>query len=155
METPVYAAEFAKRQKMDDARKKIIDEVIHVDETTEMEFKDDIASADWDEFVNINSSNGYSNGVVVYARQWAKYMQYKILQGAMLVDIADSTAQDADIYGMSGFMYICAVNALSECWKFGQDLRKWHNKEYNYDGNGIVNPDVLVRASEPSITSKG
>lgn len=41
-------------------------------------------------------------------------------------------------------MYGCAVNILAQCWKYGEELRKWHNKEYNYNGNGVVNPAVLT-----------
>ena len=41
-------------------------------------------------------------------------------------------------------MYGCAVSILSQCWKYGEELRKWHNKEYNYDGDGVVNPAVLT-----------
>lgn len=29
--------------------------------------------------------------------------------------------------------------------KAGQEeLRKWHNKEYNYEGDGVVNPAILT-----------
>jgi len=44
---------------------------------------------------------------------------------------------------LTGFMYGCAVNILSQCWEYGEQLRKWHNKQYDYDGNGVVNPAVL------------
>lgn len=40
-------------------------------------------------------------------------------------------------------MYGCAISILSQCWEYGEFLRKWHNGEYNYDGNGVVNPAVL------------
>ena len=41
-------------------------------------------------------------------------------------------------------MYGCAVSILSECWEYGEELRKWHNKKYNHGGDGVVNPAVLT-----------
>jgi hypothetical protein len=41
-------------------------------------------------------------------------------------------------------MYGYAVNALSQSWKYGEELRKWHNTDYGYEGDGIVNPAVLT-----------
>lgn len=68
----------------------------------------------------------------------------ELLWGDKIVDIADSTSREADIEGITGFMYGCAVNALSQLWKYGEELRKWHNKEYNYEGDGVVNPAILT-----------
>lgn len=41
-------------------------------------------------------------------------------------------------------MYGCAVSILSQCWEYGEYLRKWHNKKYDYDGGGAVNPAVIT-----------
>lgn len=68
----------------------------------------------------------------------------ELLRGDKIVDIADSTSHEADTEGITGFMYGCAVNALSQLWEYGEELRKWHNKEYNYDGEGVVNPVILT-----------
>lgn len=67
----------------------------------------------------------------------------ELLRGDKIVDIADSTSREADTEGITGFMYGCAVNALSQLWEYGEELRKWHNKEYNYEGDGVVNPAIL------------
>lgn len=62
----------------------------------------------------------------------------------VIVDNADKLSNEADVEGITGFMYGCAVSILSQCWEYGEFLRKWHNRKYNYyDGNGIVNPAVL------------
>lgn len=45
---------------------------------------------------------------------------------------------------ITGFMYGCAVSILSQCWEYGEYLRKWHNKKYDYDGDGAVNPAVIT-----------
>ena len=37
-----------------------------------------------------------------------------------------------------------AVSILSQWWKYGEEVREWHNKEYNYEGDGVVNPAVLT-----------
>lgn len=45
-------------------------------------------------------------------------------------------------------MYGMAVSILSQCWKYGEFLRKWHNKEYGYEGDGVVNPAVMTVKKE-------
>jgi hypothetical protein len=49
-------------------------------------------------------------------------------------------------------MYGCAVSTLSETWKFGEELRRWHNidTQIHHEGEaanergGVLNPAVLV-----------
>lgn len=59
-------------------------------------------------------------------------------------DNADRLSREADTEGITGFMYGCAVSILSQCWVYGEYLRKWHNKEYDYDGDGVVNPAIMT-----------
>lgn len=61
----------------------------------------------------------------------------------VIVDNADKLSNEADAEGITGFIYGCAVGILLQCWKYGEFLRKWHNGEYNYDGDGVVNPAIL------------
>ena len=98
----------------------------------------------YNQFVAVNSKDPYSNAVVQYAERWANLMESKIVSGDKIADIADSTSHEADTEGITGFMYGCAVNALSHLWEYGEELRKWHNKEYNYEGDGVVNPAILT-----------
>ena len=86
----------------------------------------------------------YGGRCVSYAKEWARAMQFEMKQGKKLVEIAESTSHDADYDGITGFMYGAAVNILSKCWKHGEQLRKWHNKEYNQEGDGVVNPAVVT-----------
>ncbi len=145
MKTPEYRAERAKALKVDARRQTVEQEVIHIDETTEMEFKDDEAAKLWQQFVEVNSKDGYSKGVVTYARRWAKYMQHLMKKhNKSVIEIADNASHASDIEGITGFMYGCAVNVLAQCWKYGEELRKWHNKDYGYEGDGVVNPAVLT-----------
>ena len=145
MKTPEYRAERAKQLKIANRRKRVEEDVLSVDKSTELEFKDDEAAKNWAQFVEINSKDGYSAGVVTYARRWAKYMQYLMKKhNKDLVLIADEASKVADIEGITGFMYGCAVNTLSQLWKYGEELRKWHNKDYGYEGDGVVNPAILT-----------
>lgn len=61
----------------------------------------------------------------------------------VVIDNADKLSNDTDTEGITGFMYSFAVSILSQCWKYGEYLRKWHNQEYSYDGMGVVNPAVM------------
>lgn len=99
---------------------------------------------EFEQFVEINSKDFYSLGVVNYAKRWAELMEREMENGAKLVDIAERTSNEADTDGITGYMYGCAVSALSHLWEHGEELRKWHNKEYNYEGDGAVNPAIIT-----------
>ena len=95
--------------------------------------------------VEKNSKDSYSKGVIDYAKRWACLMQKELQDGAKLVDIADRTSHEADIEGITGFMYSAAVSSLAEFWEYGNELKRWHNGEYGQpDAEGVVNPAVLT-----------
>ena len=99
---------------------------------------------EFEQFVEINSKDFYSRGVVNYAKRWAELMEAEIAEGKKIFEIADKTSRIADTDGITGYMYGCAVSTLSHLWEYGEELRKWHNGEYKYDGDGVVNPAILV-----------
>lgn len=97
----------------------------------------------WEQFVTINN-DPYGSGVVRYAKRWANMMEQEMESGKSLIEIADATSHKADTEGITGYMYGCAVSILSQVWEHGEELRKWHNKEYGYDGDGTVNPAIIT-----------
>lgn len=95
------------------------------------------------------NSNGYDRACFTYAERWAEMLENKIESSTedvmkVIVDNADKLSHEADTEGITGYMYGCAVSILSQYWKYGEYLRKWHNKKYNYDGDGVVNPAILT-----------
>lgn len=102
----------------------------------------------FEKFVKKNSKDFYSRGIIDYAKRWAELMEQEIESGAKVADIADRTSVTADTDGITGYMYGCAVSFLSDLWEYGEDLRKWHNREYDYDGEGVVNPAIIVIEGE-------
>lgn len=104
---------------------------------------------EYDEYVEKNSHDEYSHACVEFWEKWAHLMESKIKPKKdimkQIVKIADKCCHEADEgIGITGFMYGCAVSALSKHWIYGEELRKWHNKEYNYEGNGVLNPAILT-----------
>lgn len=94
------------------------------------------------------NADPYGRGCFTYAERWAKLLEKKIdevgnVQKA-IKDNADHLSHEADTEGITGFMYGMAVSILSQCWEYGEELRKWHNREYDYEGNGVVNPAILT-----------
>lgn len=79
------------------------------------------------------NSEGYGAAIFEYAEGWAKLMQVEIANGKKLIECAEPTSFQLGFLGITGFMYGAAVAILSKCWKHGEELRKWHNKEYNHD----------------------
>jgi hypothetical protein len=113
----------------------------------QMEFSD---VDGWDQF-KANNSDGYGGAVVSYAERWARLMQVDLVAGKRLEDIADSTSHEADLEGITGFMYGCAVSTLAHTWKHGEALRRWHNLktqirnegERANESGGVLNPALL------------
>jgi hypothetical protein len=112
-----------------------------------MKFKDEES---WNECVK-NNTDPYGKCGVDFARSWAEIMEKKIEAGEKLVDIASSTSHEADVEGVTGFMYGCAVSILSQCWIHGEELRQWHNldsqiqdegEKANKSG-GVINPALV------------
>lgn len=97
----------------------------------------------WEKFATINN-DPYGSCVVRYAERWANMMEQEMENGKTLIEIADATSHKADTEGITGYMYGCAVSILSQVWEHGEELRKWHNKEYGYEGNGTVNPAIIT-----------
>lgn len=100
------------------------------------------------QFIEVNSHNAYSMGVVDFMHRWADLMEESIASGKEIPEIADEASQNADTEGITGFMYGCAVSALAKFWEHGETLRKWHNKEYGYNGDGCINPAIFVVGDE-------
>lgn len=90
-----------------------------------------------------NNTDPYGSAVFRYAERWADMMEERIANGEKIEDIAKELSFKADTEGITGFMYGCVVGILSECWEYGEELRKCHNKKYDYEGDGIVNPAIL------------
>lgn len=101
---------------------------------------------EYKQFVDKNSQDGYSRAVVVYAETWGKLMQVEIALGKSIIECADYTQKGLGYLGISGFQYGCVVQSLSAFWKHGEELRRWHNKQYGVseEKKGVVNPAVLT-----------
>lgn len=99
------------------------------------------------EWFNKNSDS-YSRECFLYAERWADLLEKEITSDedaqSVIMRCADNLSHIADLNGITGFMFGCAVSILCQCWQYGEELRKWNNKEYGYEGDGVVNPAVLT-----------
>jgi hypothetical protein len=104
----------------------------------------------WKQSVEKNT-DGYGSCVMRYAARWANLMEKKMSEGAKLEDIAAKASHEADVEGITGFMYGCAVTILSQVWEHGEHLRRWHNLDTQLgnegekanESGGVLNPAVL------------
>lgn len=102
-------------------------------------------------YVEMNSNDGYSKGVVDFGESWASLMEARIEKGERIADIAKDTSHKADTSGITGFMYGCAVSALAAFWEHGEELRRWHNLDTQIrdegvkanESGGVLNPAIL------------
>lgn len=98
----------------------------------------------WNETKRVNADDGYGMATIEFAESWARLIQKEISQGKTLEECAEKTSFELGFLGITGFMYGLSVNILSHCWIHGDQLRKWHNKDYGYEGDGVVNPAVFT-----------
>ncbi len=99
------------------------------------------------------NNDAYGRACFTFAERWAEMMEKEIENSTdhplnVISENAKRLSHKADTEGITGFMYGFAVNILSQCWVYGENLRKWHNKEYNYVGDGVVNPAVITIGKE-------
>lgn len=107
----------------------------------------------WKQWVNANADDPYGAACVRYAEAWADEMEKRMAAGEKLEDIASTASHDVDRrpgFGITGFMYGCAVQMLAQCWEHGEALRRWHNidtqihdeGEKANESGGVLNPAV-------------
>ena len=106
----------------------------------------------WNRIIKVNSKDPYSRAIVSFAERWARLMQMEINNGAQLEDVAQQASHEADVEGITVFMYGCAVSILVKYWTHGEKLRQWHylqaqlhneGEEANKNG-GILDPATIV-----------
>lgn len=85
------------------------------------------AESKWNEHVEANSHDDYSKACVDYARRWAELMEERGATAENIGTIAEQASHDANTEGITRFMYGVAVSMLAQCWKLGEQLRRWHN----------------------------
>ena len=113
-----------------------------------MKLKDE---AGWLKAVEVNKDDSYSNAVTIYAESWADLMENRMAEGKSLAEVADKASHDANVEGITGFMYGCAVSILSQVWEHGEELRCWHNLKMKLgkegekanESGGVLNPALL------------
>ena len=115
-----------------------------------MQFVSKEVEQEWNKGVEVNQDS-YGNAVYRFASEWATRMEKEIESGKKVKDIAEKISHEADDEGITGFMYGCAVSILSQAWKYGEELRRWHNldTQINNEGEkaneegGVLNPALL------------
>jgi len=98
-----------------------------------------------------NNTDPYGRACYTYAERWADLMEAALAGGKPIADVAKATSHEADVEGITGFMYGCAVSILASCWEHGEELRKWHNLDCQIgtegekanDSGGVLNPAIL------------
>lgn len=104
----------------------------------------------WNHLVDVNKGD-YGACTIRFAARWAHKMEARIAAGEKLEDIAKASSHDADIEGITGFMYGWAVAQIARVWVHGETLRRWHNLDTQIgnegekanESGGSLNPALL------------
>jgi hypothetical protein len=102
---------------------------------------------EWRKWVEANT-NEYGAAVMAYAERWARLMQLEMADGKMVEEVAETTSYEADVEGITGFMYGYAVSILAKCWEHGEALRCWNNARWTGgtggEMDGAINPALMA-----------
>ena len=113
-----------------------------------MQLKNESAWAEYKE----KNQDDYGKAIIDYAERWGNLMEEKFNKGYSLNEVAEATSNDADLDGITGFMYGAAVQTLANVWIHGEALRKWHNIKIQMDKEGeranesgaVLNPALVT-----------
>jgi len=115
-----------------------------------MEFKEENMREEWK--LGKDKQDDYGLAVYRFSENWANLMEKRMAEGEKLEDIAKQSSSDADDEGITGFMYGVSISLLSNYWKYGEALRRWHNVniqihnegEKANESGGVLNPALLI-----------
>ncbi len=103
------------------------------------------------ESYHANSNDEYGKTILDFAERWAELLEKRIINNFedsvenTIEKHAEETCDEIDKdFGISGYAYGCAISFLADTWEYGDHLKDWHNKKYDYAGNGVINPARLV-----------
>lgn len=110
-------------------------------------------TTEWEKAVELNKEP-YGRACIVFAHQWAVYMEefmnqnnQKDFTGLTEEQIEDASRRaDSLAGGITGFMYGAAVAVLFDTWKYGHELNLWHNTKYGHPEmtDSTINPALMV-----------
>lgn len=82
------------------------------------------AKEDFKNFMLKNVEDDYSFAVLSFAIRWATAMEKEMKKGKNVSEIAKQTVEEADIEGITGYMYEFAVRILINFWEYGKQLEE-------------------------------
>lgn len=88
-----------------------------------MEIRDQLKFAEW----QLANQSPYGQRVMQFATAWAEAMEGYLGTGTPVAAVAAPTRKDLESQ-VSGAMYASAVAMLAACWRWGEDLLRWHNQ---------------------------
>ena len=107
--------------------------------TKTMKIKKD-SLKEYTEYKKVNCDDPYSREIVLFGERWMCAMETKIANGAGISDSLAPSAREADIDGITGFMYSCAAQAIAYFWEHGEEFRRAYNlKEQIHEEGGEAN----------------
>jgi hypothetical protein len=84
----------------------------------------------WQEWFETNENEPYSKVCFDYAELWARLMEKSLTEGKTIPEVKDDLDRQVhDCFGVTGFQHGCIISILSECWEYGDQLRRIHNLE--------------------------
>ena len=108
--------------------------------------------AAWENLKSISKASAYRQAIVEYMERWANLMEKELALPASAAGgngnktikrIYLPSSYEADIDGITAFMFSLAVDMLAKHWIYGEALRVAHNAYFGYFGEGTINSAVV------------
>lgn len=121
-----HTRKVAERKAAQEERRKMLGP-INSERLYEFSIRED-AKETFDKGLSLNT-DGYGRACFTYASAWAQLMEKRMAGGEELDAVVEETSHDADIEGITGFMFSAAKAILHDCWIHGDKLMDYYKKE--------------------------
>jgi len=128
-----------------------------VGEVFQLKTQDSGFVPEWKNIKKRHMDDPCASRVIQYAECWVSIMNAQLGNGnKKFAEIAEESLQIARkkiSYELSPFQYGCMVTLLHQYWKYGENLRRWHNlrvggeeigKKANIEG-WVINPGLSIQ----------
>lgn len=123
-----YRSQKAKALRKEFRKNAVQRKIVEVDDSTKLEFKNEYSEGCWNFLLECNADNIRNQFILKFARRLGKYMQHLMhVHNKTVFDIAKQSANLCGVDQLSGVDYNSAIHVLEGCWKYGDELREWHN----------------------------
>lgn len=90
----------------------------------------------WRTFVDENSSTVYERQIVEFTIKWVTRMEEAISKKASWQKVLEEVYNNLEHFNVDYVQRNEALSILTRVWVYGEELRRYHNSRFSYEGDG-------------------